>query len=61
MAQKKKHQHLKVILSIGGGGQGSACFSSISSDESKRQLFAYSVKVMVKLYGFDGVDGTKAF
>ena len=47
---------LKIILSIGGGGQGSANFARVASDHTTRHIFATSAKDLVDQYGFDGVD-----
>ena len=57
MKLKQRHPHLKVILSIGGGGQGSAHFPIIASNDIARQVFSRNVKEMVDMYGFDGIDG----
>ena len=53
---KQRYSHLKVILSIGGGGQGSAHFPIIASSNIARQVFSSNVKELVDMYGFDGVD-----
>ena len=56
MKLKHSHSHLQIILSIGGGGQGSAHFPIIASSDAGRQVFSKNVKELVELYGFDGID-----
>ena len=56
-----KRQHpefagLRIILSIGGGGQGSAQFARVAGNITARHIFATSAKDLVHQYGFDGVD-----
>jgi chitinase len=56
MAQmKKKHQHLKFLISVGGWNH-SHRFSQIAADPQKRLNFATSVADLVSGWGFDGVD-----
>ncbi|KAL3425342.1 glycosyl hydrolase family 18 protein [Phlyctema vagabunda] len=52
---KRQHQHLKVILSIGGGGD-SHNFASVASSGVKRDNFARSAQGLVEASGFDGID-----
>lgn len=51
-----KHGHLKVILSVGGGGKGSDNFAAVAADPAKREEFASSAKQLVLEYGLDGID-----
>ncbi|KAL7267346.1 hypothetical protein RUND412_010073 [Rhizina undulata] len=53
---KNKHTHLKVILSIGGGGKGSDNFASTARDHEKRERFARTAREFVVEYGLDGID-----
>lgn len=55
MLLKRQHQHLKVILSIGGGA-GSQNFASIASSAVARDNFGRSAKGLVEASGFDGID-----
>ena len=58
----KQHQpHLKVILSIGGGGPGSAPFAEVASNRTTRDTFAISARALVDEYGLDGIDSTSNF
>jgi chitinase len=54
---KQKYTHLKLILSIGGGGAASKPFPDISSSRSGRETFAKSAKKLIESFSFDGVDG----
>jgi len=56
VALKQRFSHLKVILSIGGGGKGSEHFAQVAADPSKRRAFASTARQLVDSYGLDGVD-----
>ncbi|TGZ85247.1 glycoside hydrolase, partial [Ascodesmis nigricans] len=53
---KAMNPHLKIILSIGGGGRGSANFAAIAMDSKKAERFAESARVVVDEYELDGID-----
>ncbi|RPB19669.1 hypothetical protein L211DRAFT_591992 [Terfezia boudieri ATCC MYA-4762] len=53
---KLEYKHLKVILSVGGGGNGSQHFAQVASDASSRGIFANTAKQLVVQYGLDGID-----
>ncbi|KAI5786407.1 glycoside hydrolase [Peziza echinospora] len=53
---KSQHKHLKVILSLGGGGAGGEHFATVAADQKSRQMLAYSAQQLVVEYGFDGID-----
>lgn len=55
---RQDYQHLKLILSIGGGGQGGSAFASVASDPVTRDTFARTAMELVKTYNLDGIDGT---
>lgn len=55
---RQQNQHLKLILSIGGGA-ASQHFASVASDQTTRHRFAYSARELITTYGFDGIDGKK--
>jgi len=55
-ALKQQHSHLKLVLSIGGGGQASQNFATVASNPSTRTRFADSARTLVNQYGFDGID-----
>ena len=57
---KQTHEHLRVVLSIGGGGQGSQHFPAVSQTEYSRQNFAQSARGIVDAHGFDGIDSKLA-
>ena len=58
---KQSHEDLKIILSIGGGGQGSQHFPAVAQTDYTRQVFSNSVKNIVDMHGFDGVDSILTF
>ncbi|MCJ1242969.1 hypothetical protein MMC30_000165 [Trapelia coarctata] len=53
---KRQYPSLKIVLSIGGGGTGSAHFPRIASDNTLRTIFARSARTLVDMYDFDGID-----
>ena len=55
---KQANDHLKTVLSIGGGGQGSAHFPAVAQSEFVREAFARNVRDTIDTFGFDGVDST---
>ena len=56
MLQKQYHPELKVILSIGGGGEGSIPFAAVASNQATREVFANTSKALVDTYKLDGID-----
>ncbi|KAI9759637.1 MAG: Vacuolar protein sorting-associated protein 53 [Chaenotheca gracillima] len=53
---KQQYPHLKIILSIGGGGPGSQNMSIVAASRTARQNFAVSALDLVTNYGLDGID-----
>ncbi|KAA6416205.1 MAG: class V [Lasallia pustulata] len=53
---KQQYPLLKVILSIGGGGPGSAPFAEVASSGTTRNTFAMSARTLIDEYGLDGID-----
>lgn len=51
---KKRHPHLKVLLSIGGWGSGN--FSEMAADSALRWSFAQDCAAKVEEFGLDGID-----
>ena len=47
---------VRIVLSIGGGGTGSAGFSDACITDEKRAKFVESIMDIVKEYSFDGID-----
>lgn len=52
---KKKHPHLKTLISVGGWTL-SRPFSDVALTNESRGKFAKSCVAFIKKYGFDGVD-----
>jgi chitinase len=52
---KKKHPHLKTLISVGGYTL-SGPFSDVALTKESREKFAESCVAFIKKYGFDGVD-----
>lgn len=57
---KARHPHIKTILSLGGGGEGSSQFSTMSSKGSVRSTFAQNARRLVDSYALDGADSKKS-
>ena len=55
MQLKKKHPHLKTLISVGGWTL-SGPFSDVALTEESRVKFAKSCITFIKKYDFDGVD-----
>ncbi|MEM8527791.1 MAG: glycoside hydrolase family 18 protein [Bacteroidota bacterium] len=55
VALKEEHPQLKVLLSLGGWGGCKTC-SAVFAEEEGRQVFAQSVKDLMKEYNADGLD-----
>lgn len=55
---KQQYPHLKIILSIGGGGPASDAFEVIAGNSMAMDRFRYTAKILVDQYCLDGVDGT---
>jgi chitinase len=53
---KVEHDHLKVILSVGGGGKGSENFAAVSATVEGRERFAMSAKTLIDEFELDGID-----
>jgi len=54
---KKRHRHLKVVLSIGGPDQKTAAnYAALSASPASRANFVESSLTAIKDYGFDGID-----
>jgi len=56
VALKKQYTHLKVLLSIGGAGEGSIAFAKVAGQSSTRSHFASSARAIVDTYKLDGID-----
>ncbi|PHH50887.1 Endochitinase 1 [Ceratocystis fimbriata CBS 114723] len=53
--QKKKHRHMKLLLSIGGWTYSSK-FAPVATKPEGRAEFCSSALTLVKDWGFDGID-----
>ncbi len=47
---------VKVLLSLGGGGAGSAHFAAVMRDPAKAERFIAETVALVHEYGYDGLD-----
>jgi chitinase len=56
LISKAKATNTKVLLSVGGGGDGSKYFSVMATQDSTRTLFARNLASIITQYGLDGVD-----
>lgn len=57
---KTRYPNIKTILSIGGGGEGSAPFPAVASNRIVRSSFAQSARQIVDAFGFDGIDSKRS-
>ena len=55
-ALRKQNPQLQVLISVGGGGMGSAGFSSMALTRQGRRKFIASAVAAVQKYDLDGVD-----
>ncbi len=53
---RKQNPQLQVLISVGGGGNGSAGFSDMAITAEGRRKFVDSAVAMVDKYSLDGVD-----
>lgn len=56
VSQRAQFPQLKVILSIGGGGEGSANFAAVAASATARVAFAQSAKEFVERFELNGID-----
>ena len=55
-AIKQQYPHIKTLLSIGGGGKGSAPLPRVAAGEESRSRFAWTAEEIVEVYSLDGID-----
>jgi chitinase len=60
MRLKEQHEHLQLILSIGGGA-ASHNFAAIAATAATRDNFGRSAKGLVEASRFDGIDSESDF
>lgn len=53
---KQRNPHLQILVSVGGGGRGSAGYSDLAISPEGRRRFAASAVAIVRKYDLDGVD-----
>ncbi|XP_042877192.1 endochitinase-like [Penaeus japonicus] len=56
VALKDKYPGVKVIIAVGGWGEGGWKYSHMASQPDRRAIFINSVVQLLKDYGFDGLD-----
>lgn len=59
MRLKQQHEHLQLIVSI-GGGNASEHFAVVAASAATRENFGRSVRALVDASGFDGIDSELA-
>lgn len=57
-AIKRRYSHLKLLLSIGGAGQGSQSFAAVAANAAARERFGRTARDLVNQFRLDGIDGT---
>lgn len=55
MRLKQQHEHLQLILSIGGGA-ASQNFATVAATAATRDHFGKSARGLVEACGFQGID-----
>src|SRR5271163_1948875 len=55
MRLKQQHEHLQLILSVGGGA-ASQTFATVAASAATRDNFGKSAKGLVDASGFQGID-----
>jgi len=55
-ALKQNNTNLKVILSLGGGGEDDSKYSRMVTSPDKRKTFIHNTIQYLHKYGFDGLD-----
>jgi len=60
MRIKQQHEHLQLILSIGGGA-ASQSFATVAASAATRDNFGKSAKGMVEASGFQGIDSKLSY
>jgi chitinase len=55
-ALKQKNHDLKLVLSLGGGGEKDAKYSHMISNPETRKTFIHNTIAYLHKYGFDGLD-----
>jgi chitinase len=56
VALKKINPELEVVVSVGGGGEGSAGFSDMAITPEGRRRFVDSAVAVIERYNLDGID-----
>ena len=57
-AIKRRYPHLKLLLSIGGGGPAGQSFAAVAANPVARENFGRTARDLVRQYRLDGIDGT---
>ncbi len=55
MRLKQQHEHLQLILSVGGGA-ASQNFAAVAASAATRDNFGKSARGIVEASGFQGID-----
>ena len=55
MRLKQQHEHLQLILSVGGGA-ASQNFGTVAASAATRDSFGKSARELVDASGFQGID-----
>ncbi|XP_065090833.1 probable chitinase 10 [Ochlerotatus camptorhynchus] len=53
---KSQNPQVKLMIAIGGWGEGSSAYSAMASSAVSRKAFIESVVTLMKTYGFEGFD-----
>lgn len=53
---KVHNPHIKTLLSIGGGGNGSAPLPTVAGSAEARSRFAWTARELLDIYELDGID-----
>lgn len=53
---RKKNPHLSILISVGGGSDGSSKYSEMARDPAKRRTFIHSVVDFLSSHSLNGMD-----
>jgi chitinase len=56
---RRQNPHLRTVISVGGGGTGSAEFPALAAEPRARSRLAGEIRVFLQRWELDGVDSMR--